>query len=86
MDRYPIIPAVILSTIVAVVFFIIGCLIGCASGWFGHKCKISTRDKNTDSQPTSLYEDLQLPASMPQDQKIAFELEENVAYGPVRVA
>lgn len=85
MDRYSIIAAVILSTIVAVVFFTIGCLLGCASGWFGHKRKISTQknsDKNSNSQPAPLYEDLQ-PVSMPRDQKKAFELEGNIAYCPV---
>ena len=79
--------AVISSIIVALVFFILGFSLGCASGWFGHKYKITTQaksDKNTGIQPAPLYEDLQ-PMSMPREQEKAFELKENVAYGPVRV-
>ena len=82
MDQRPIIATVVSSIITAVVFFVLGC----ASGWFGHKYKdnIQTRsEKNTNSQPAPLYEDLQLTATS-QDQEKAFELKENVAYGPVR--
>ena len=84
MDQRPIIAAVVSSVIMAVVIFVLGC----ASGWFGHKYynkdNIQTRsEKNTNTQPAHLYEDLQ-PTSTSQDQEKAFELKENVAYGPVR--
>ena len=82
MDQRPIIAAVVSSVIMAVVIFVLGC----ASGWFGHKYKdnIQTRsEKNTNIQPAPLYEDLR-PTSTSQDQEKAFELKENVAYGPVR--
>ena len=81
MDQRPIIAAVVSSVITAVVFFVLGC----TSGWFGHKYKenIQTRsEKNTNTQPATLYEDLQ-PTSTSQDQEKAFELKENVAYGPL---
>ena len=71
------------SIIVAVVLF----SLGCASGWFGHKYKdtIQARsDKTSNSQPAPLYEDLQPSSSTSQDQERAFELKENVVYGPVR--
>ena len=60
-------------------------IVGCACGWFGHKHK---KDKGSDKrtpppQPAPLYEDLQ-PTSMPGDQEKAFELKENVAYGPIQ--
>ena len=82
-DQRPIIAAVVSSVITAVVFFILGC----ACGRFGHKNKdsISKRsEKNTNTQSAPLYEDLQ-PMSTSKDQEKAFELKENVAYGPVRV-
>ena len=65
---------VILSS--ALFFFI-----GCVCGWFGHKHKQSA--KTTISQPAPVYEDLQL-TSITENQEGAFELNENVAYGPVR--
>ena len=85
MDRNSVIAAAVISSTVisALVFF----MLGCASGWFGHKYKITTQvksDKNTGIQPAPLYEDLR-PTSMPREHKKAFELKENVAYGPVRV-
>ena len=82
VDQRPIIAAVVSSVITAAVFFVLGC----SCGWFGHKYKdnIQTRsEKNTNSQPAPLYEDLQ-PAFTSQDQDKTFELKENVAYGPLR--
>ena len=75
----------ICSTVIsAVVFFLLGSI----CGWFGHKYKDTAvqakSDKNASSEPAPLYEDLQ-PTSTPRDQGKAFELKENVAYGPVRV-
>ena len=69
------------SVITAVIFFILGY----ASGWFGHKYRDHIQaksEKNTNTQPAPLYEDLQ-PTSTSQDQERAFELKENAAYGPV---
>ena len=61
--------------------------IGCVSGWFGHKhrqlAKINGSDKDISTQPTPVYKDLQ-PKSILEDKEGAFELNENVAYGPVR--
>ena len=68
------------SIIVAVVFFLLGCSLGCASGWFGHKHKITTQAKSDKSTSGPLYEDLQLSTSLPGDPEKAFELKENVAY------
>ena len=78
-------PVVISSTVFsAVVFFLLGGICGS----FGHKYKGTAiqakSDKNASSEPAPLYEDLQL-TSTPKDQGKAFELKENVAYGPVRV-
>ena len=71
--------------VTAVIFF----LLGSASGWFGHKYKSTTQarsEKNTNTQPAPLYEDLRPSTSMLEDQeKAVFELKENVAYGPVRI-
>ena len=67
VDQRPIIAAMVSSVIAAVVFFVLGC----ASGWFGHKYKdnIQTRsEKNTNSQPTPLYEDQQ-PTATSQDKR-----------------
>ena len=78
--------AVVTSTVTtAVVFF----LLGCAGGWLGHKYKgtTSTRaksDKDANAEPVPLYDDLQPTSSTPEDQGKAFELRENVAYGPIR--
>ena len=69
--------SIILVILSSVLFFFIGCV----SGWFGHKHRQSA--KTTNSQPAPVYEDLQ-PTSMPENQEIAFELKENVAYGPIR--
>ena len=76
--------AVISSVVVAVVFLLLGCLLGFASGWFGHKCKITSQENNTGAQttPGPLYEDLQ-PQPILQNREKAFELKENVAYGPI---
>ena len=60
----------------SVLFFFIGCV----CGWFGHKHRQSA--KTTISQPAPVYEDLQ-PTSMPENRERAFELKENVAYGPI---
>ena len=84
-QRSVIAAAVICSTVIsAVVFFLLGGI----CGWFGHKYKDTAvqakSDKNASSEPAPLYEDLQ-PTSTPKDQGKAFELKENVAYGPVRV-
>jgi hypothetical protein len=80
--------AVVSSTVIsAVVFF----LLGCACGWLGHKYRgtITSKaksDKNVISEPAPLYEDLQITSiQSPTDQGKAFELKENVAYGPVRL-
>ena len=82
-DQKPIIAAVVSSVITAIVFFILGC----ASGWLGHKYKDNIRaksGKSTNTQPAPLYEDLQPSSSTSRDQERAFELKENVAYGPLR--
>ena len=86
-DQSQIVTAVISSVVVAVVFFSLGYLFGFATGWFGYKCKITSQvkpDENAGAQmtPGPLYEDLQ-PQSINLEK--AFELKENVAYGPVRV-
>ena len=85
MDQRSIVTAVISSLIVAAVFFITGYLIGCASGWFGHRHKTTTHKNFQAASP--LYEDLHvqtLTSGTPGDLENAFELKENVAYGPVR--
>ena len=89
VDRAPIVAALISSLIVAaVVCFVLGCVLGCAGGWFGHKrYKITTQaksEKDANAEPAPLYEDLQPTSSTPEDQGKAFELRENVAYGPIR--
>ena len=74
----------------SVTFFVIGC----ACGWFGHKCKQShtskvTSEKNASHNegsllpqtPGPLYEELQLN-SIPEHQEL-IEPEESVAYGPI---
>lgn len=76
-----IVAAVISSTSLSVLFF----LVGGACGWFVHKYKVATQAKATNFQPAPVYEDLP-STSKPQDREKAFELKENVAYGPVRVA
>jgi hypothetical protein len=85
--------AIVTSSVIAyvsssVLIFIIGC--GC--GWVGHKHRIKGLDETTTNPqdaPGPLYEELQLPAScMPAgvtQEKVTFELNENVAYGPVPV-
>ena len=91
-DGNTIITAAVVSLIIVFVlssslFFFIGCV----SGWVGHKRwqsakTINGSDKNTSTQQSlvaPVYEDLQ-PTSMPENQEKAFELKENVAYGPVR--
>jgi hypothetical protein len=62
-------------------------IIGCACGWLGHKHRTKGSDKNIHSQAAPVYEDLQPSMFMPGDpqDKAAFELKENVAYGPVPV-
>ena len=85
MDQSSIITAVISSLIVAAVFFITGYLLGCASGWFGHRRKTTSPTNSQVAAP--LYEDLHVQSSTsgtPGDLENAFELKENVAYGPVR--
>ena len=79
-------------TVSSVVFLVIGC----ACGWFGHKCKQSHTSKamsdpannsccNEGSQlpqtPGPLYKELQ-PKSTLEYQDLV-ELKENVAYGPI---
>ena len=60
-------------------------IIGCVCGWVGHKYKAKKSDKSTHSQAVPLYEGLQPPTSMSGDQeRVAFELKENVAYGPIQ--
>jgi lipopolysaccharide export LptBFGC system permease protein LptF len=88
VDQNSIIAAAVVSSVVisAVVFF----LLGCACGWLGHKYKGTINktksDKNANSEPAPLYEDLQSTSIQSQtDQGKAFELKENVAYGPVRL-
>ena len=83
VGQSPIIAAMVSSVITAVVFFVLGC----ASGWFGHKYKDNIQaksEKNNNTQPAPLYEDLQ-PKSTSENQERAFELKENIAYGPMRV-
>ena len=79
-DQSPGIIAAVVSSVItaAVILFILGC----ASGWFGHKYKDNICAKNKNSQPAPLYEDLQPSSSTSQDQEKAFELKENIAYGP----
>lgn len=82
MDQSPIIAAVVSSITLSVLFF----LLGCTSGWFGHKYKDNTQSRsenNTNTQPSPLYEDLR-PTSTSKDQEKAFELKENIAYGPIQ--
>ena len=79
-----IVAAVVSSTSLSLLFF----LLGCACGWFGHQYRSTTQPKSTSCQPAPLYEDLHMQStsiSMPGEQEKAFELKENVAYGPVRV-
>ena len=76
------------QTTVSISMFVFGStlffLIGCACMWlYGHKYKIEGLDKNTHFQAALLYEDLQPPTSMPGDQEKTFEMNENVAYGPI---
>ena len=69
--------------VVSISMFVFGSalffFIGCACGWFSHKHKIS---KKTHSQAAPVYKDLQPSTSLPEDQEKAFELKNNVAYGP----
>ena len=75
----------VLSVTVFILSSILFFFIGCVCGWFGHKHKTkgSESDKNITSQAAPVYEDLQPSTSKPQDQERAFELKENVAYGPI---
>ena len=77
---------VVSSLIVFVLSSTLFPFIGCVCGWFGHKHKTkgSESDKNVTSQAAPVYEDLQSSTFTPQDQERAFELKENVAYGPIR--
>jgi hypothetical protein len=81
-----VIPTVIAYVLSSVLIFIIGC----TCGWICHKHRTKGLDKTTNPQatPGPLYEELQPPASMPigvAQEKVTFELKENVAYGPVPV-
>ena len=76
-----IITAVVSSIIIVILSSVLFFLIGCVCGWFGHKHKQSA--KANISQPAPVYEDLQ-PTSMTENIERAFELKENVAYGPVQ--
>ena len=72
------------STVIsAIVFF----LLGCACDWLGHKYRGTAKsDKNADFEPAPLYEDLQTTSVQSStDQEKAFQLKENVAYGPIKV-
>ena len=63
------------STIVAVVFIFLGCLLGCTCGWYCHKYEIATQtksDKSASAQPSPLYETVQI-------QEKALKLNENSA-------
>ena len=76
---------VVSSLIVFILSSTLFFFIGCVCGWFGHKHKTkgSESDKNITSQAAPVYEDLQPSTFTPQDQERAFELKENVAYGPI---
>ena len=85
LNREVIITAVVSSIIVLVFSLILFFIIGCVCGWYGHKYKTKQSDKTTHSQAAPLYEDLQPPMSMLGNrEKMAFELKENIAYGPVQ--
>ena len=75
-----VVSSVIVFILSSTLFFFIGCF----CGWFGHKHKTKGSDKNITSQAAPVYEDMQLSTFVPHDQeKAAFELKENVAYGPI---
>jgi hypothetical protein len=82
MDRDVIIPAVVSSIIVFIFSSTLFFLIGCICGWLGHKYKIKRSDKSTPSQAAPVYEDLQPPVSTAENR--TFELNENIAYGPIQ--
>ena len=82
LDQNVIITAVVSS----IIMFILSSTLFFLIGWFDHKHWNKGSDKNTTSQaaPFPVYEDLQ-STSTPEDQeKAAFELKENVAYGPIQ--
>ena len=74
---------VVSSVIVFILSSTLFFFIGCVCGWVGHKHKTKGSDKNITSQAAPVYEDLQPSTFTPQDQERAFELKENVAYGPI---
>ena len=62
-------------------------ILGCACGWVGHKHKTKWSDKNARSEAALLYENLQPSTStsiLGEQERATFELEENVAYGPIK--
>jgi hypothetical protein len=82
--------AIITSSVIAyITSSVLIFIIGCVCGWVGHKHRTKGLDKNISPQAAPVYEDIQPSASMPRDprenSKVAFELKENVAYGPVPV-
>jgi hypothetical protein len=82
MDRDVVTPAVVSSIIVFIFSSTLFFLIGCACGWVGHKYKTNRSDKSTPSQAAPVYEDLQPPVSTAENR--TFELNENIAYGPIQ--
>ena len=86
LNRDVVITAVVSLIIVFILSSILFFIIGCVCGWVGHKYKTCKKsDKTTHSRAAPLYEDLQPPTSMSGDwEKTAFELKENIAYGPVQ--
>ena len=74
-----------ISSIILAVPFV---LVGCACSWVGHRFKNTTQarsDKNTGSpqlQLAPVYEEVQ-PTFTSQDQETAFQLNDNIAYGPL---
>ena len=81
-----IITAVVSSIIVFILSSSLFFIIGCVCGWFVHKHKSKGSDKNITSQaaPFPVYEDLQSTSTPEHQEKAAFELKENVAYGPIQ--
>jgi hypothetical protein len=75
--------AIITSSVIAyITSSVLIFIIGCACGWIGHKHRAKGLD---NPQAAPVYEDIQPSMSMPRDpqEKVTFELKENVAYGPV---
>jgi hypothetical protein len=80
--------AIVISTVIAYILSsVLIFIIGCACGWLGHKYRTKGLDETTNPQTAPVYEELQPSTSMSRDpqEKVIFELKENVAYDPVPV-